>query len=71
MLTLRHFILRAEGRSLYRDVLRSIRGVEPSTAAGVREAARERFAESAAETDLKRAWLPAQTRTQSQPGALL
>ena len=54
MASLRHFIMRAEARALYREVLRSVRGLDASTAAGVRQAARERFAENACETDLKR-----------------
>ena len=51
-LSLKHFILQAEARSLYRDVLRAIRGMDESTAMGVRQAARERFAENANETDV-------------------
>ena len=50
--TLKHFILRSEARALYRDVLRAVKGMDESTAKGVRQAARERFAENANETDL-------------------
>ena len=50
--SLKHFILRPEARSLYRDVLRAIKGMDESTATGVRQAARERFAENANETDV-------------------
>eukprot|EP00964_Phaeocystis_antarctica_P101856 scaffold67318_cov48-Phaeocystis_antarctica.AAC.3 len=50
--SLKHFILRTEARSLYRDVLRAIKGMDESTATGVRQAARERFAENANETDV-------------------
>ena len=49
MLTLQHFVLRSEARKLYRDVLRSLRGVDPDTAAGVRAEARAQFAEHVAE----------------------
>mmetsp|Transcript_20373 Transcript_20373/g.60071 ORF Transcript_20373/g.60071 Transcript_20373/m.60071 type:complete len:85 (+) Transcript_20373:342-596(+) len=54
MSTMRHFVLKAEARRLYREVLRALKGVEPDTAAGVREAARERFADHANETDVER-----------------
>ncbi len=50
--SLKHFILQSEARSLYRDVLRAIKGMDESTATGVRQAARERFAENANETDV-------------------
>ena len=50
--SLRHFVLKSEGRKLYRDVLRAIKGLDPMTAAGVREAARERFTDHAHETDV-------------------
>ena len=52
VLTLKHFILRSDARALYRDVLRAIKGMDESTANGVRLAARERFAESENETDV-------------------
>ena len=54
MLTLQHFVLRSEARKLYRDVLRSLRGVDPDTAAGVRAEARAQFAEHVAEHDIER-----------------
>ena len=60
-LSLRHFIMKAEGRSLYRDVVRSVRGLDEPTAAGVRETARERFVANESETDLKRALQPPPT----------
>eukprot|EP00966_Prymnesium_polylepis_P045437 1052263-Prymnesium_polylepis.1 len=41
--TLKHFVLRAEARKLYREVLRALKGVDKDTAAGVREAARAQF----------------------------
>ena len=50
-LTLKHFVLRAEARALYREVLRSVRGLDAATAEGVRQAARERFADHANEMD--------------------
>ena len=53
-LTLKHFILQAEARALYRQVLRSIKGMDEATAQGVREAARERFAMHDDETDLSK-----------------
>jgi hypothetical protein len=53
-LGLQHFIMRSEGRKLYRDVLRAIKGLDEATAAGVRDAARGQFAEHADETDLER-----------------
>ena len=53
-LTLQHFVLKSEGRKLYREVLRSLKGVDSATAAGVRQAAREQFDEHADETDLDR-----------------
>ena len=53
LLTLTHFVLRAEARKLYRECLRSLKGVDPATAAGVREAARERFADNAGVYDIK------------------
>ena len=51
MLGLKHFILKSEGRKLYRDVLRAIKGLDVETAAGVREAAREQFYSNAHVTD--------------------
>lgn len=54
MSTMRHFVLKVEARKLYRDTLRVLKGVEPSAAAGVREAARAQFAEHAHETDIQR-----------------
>ena len=50
--SLRHFVLKSEGRKLYRGVLRAIKGLDAMTAAGVREAARERFADHVHETDV-------------------
>ena len=50
--TLKHFVLKSEGRKLYREVLRAIKGLDESTAAGVREAAREQFDDHAHETDV-------------------
>ena len=52
MATLKHFVLKSEARKLYRDVLRAVKGLDASTAAGVREAAREQFADHAHETDV-------------------
>ena len=54
MLTMKHFVLGVEARKLYRDVLRSIKGADPDTAAGVREAARARFADHAHEANVER-----------------
>ena len=51
-LSLRHFILRAEGRKLYREVLRTVRGLDAQTAEGVKQAARDQFAHYADETDV-------------------
>jgi hypothetical protein len=53
-LGLQHFVLKSEGRKLYRDVLRALKGVDASTAAGVREAARDQFADHEHETDIDR-----------------
>ena len=53
-LSLQHFVMKSEGRKLYREVLRSLKGVDADTAAGVRQAAREQFAEHTHETDLER-----------------
>ena len=53
-LGLQHFVMRSEGRKLYRDVLRALKGVDADTAAGVKQAARERFAEHTDETNLER-----------------
>lgn len=58
MASLKHFVLRTEAKKLYRDVLRSIKGLDASTAAGVREAAREQFSDHAAETDIDRERVP-------------
>ena len=55
VLSLKHFVLRSESRKLYRDVLRALKGVDAATAAGVREAAREQFADHSDETDIERA----------------
>ena len=52
--SLKHFVLRTEGRKLYRDVLRAIKGLDAATAAGVREAARQQFDDSRDETDVDR-----------------
>ena len=49
--SLKLFMLQVEARALYREVLRSIKGMDAMTAAGVRQAARERFDEHAQETD--------------------
>ena len=57
LLTLQHFVLRAEARKLYRECLRSLKSVDPATAAGVRAAARERFADNSEVLDLERARL--------------
>ena len=54
MLTLKHFVLKSEGRKLYRDVLRALKGVDEGTAAGIRQAAREQFSDHANETDVNR-----------------
>ena len=51
--SLKHFMLRTEARSLYRDVLRAIKGMDESTATSVRQEARERFAQNANETDVE------------------
>ena len=51
--SLKHFMLRTEARSLYRDVLRAIKGMDESTAMSVRQEARERFAQNANETDVE------------------
>ena len=51
-LTLKHFVLRSEALKLYRDALRACKGLDEATAAGVREAARERFADGAAERNV-------------------
>ncbi len=53
-LSLKHFMLSTEARKLYRDVLRSLRGVEPDTSAEVRATARSMFAEHADERDPER-----------------
>ena len=49
---LKHFILAAEGRKLYRQLLRAIRGLDAETAAAVRLDAREQFAMHAHERDV-------------------
>jgi hypothetical protein len=54
MSTMKHFVLKVEARKLYRDVLRSIRGLDPDTAASVRSTARSQFADHAHETDVER-----------------
>ena len=59
MLNLKHFVLKSEGRKLYRDVLRALKGVDEQTAAGVRQAARDQFKDHADETDVERELLPA------------
>eukprot|EP00966_Prymnesium_polylepis_P124858 2887715-Prymnesium_polylepis.2 len=41
-----------ESRNLYRDLLRALRGVEPTVASSVRESARSLFAEHAAQADV-------------------
>ena len=51
--SLKHFMLRTEARSLYRDVLRAVKGMDESTATSVRQEARERFAQNANETDVE------------------
>lgn len=57
MLSLQHFVMKSEARKLYREVLRALKGVDESTAAGVRQAAREQFADHAHEMDIDRARL--------------
>ena len=52
MASLKHWMLRVEGRKLYRNVLRSIKGLDEGTAAGVREAARAQFDDHREETDV-------------------
>ena len=52
--TLKHFVLRVEAKKLYRDVLRALKGVDPGTAAGVKEAARAQFKDNEEEHDLER-----------------
>ena len=51
MLSLKHFLLRAEGKALYRDTLRALRGVDAATAQSIRESARAMYADNAAEGD--------------------
>ena len=51
MLSLKHFLLRAEGKALYRDTLRALRGVDAATAQSIRESARAMYADNAAESD--------------------
>jgi len=53
-LGLKHFILAAEGRKLYRSVLRALRGVETETASSVRQSARDQFAMHAHERDVEK-----------------
>ena len=53
MSSLRHFVMKAEARRLYRDLLRALRGSDAATAAGVRAHARELYALHASETDLE------------------
>jgi hypothetical protein len=53
-LSLKHFTMQVEGRKLYRSVLRAIKGLDPGTAAGVREAARQQFDDHREETDVER-----------------
>ena len=50
--SLRHFVLRAEARKLYREVLRTVRGLDKDTADGVLQAAREQFQMHVHETDV-------------------
>ena len=52
MLTLKHFVLRSEARKLYRDMLRTLRGIDEDTARGVREHARGQFEDNAHVHDL-------------------
>ena len=52
--SLKHFVLRTEARKLYRDMLRSIKGLDASAAAGVREEARRQFDDHKHETDVDR-----------------
>lgn len=52
-LSLKHFVMQAEGRKLYREVLRAIRPLDASAAAGVREAARQQFDDSKSVTDVE------------------
>ena len=53
-LSLKHFTMQLEGRKLYRQVLRAIKGLDADTAAGVREAAREQFDSHRDETDVEK-----------------
>lgn len=53
MSSLRHFVMKAEARRLYRDLLRALRGSDAATAAGVRAHARELYTLHASETDLE------------------
>ena len=53
-LSLKHFVLRTEGRKLYRDVLRATKALDADAAAGVREAARAQFDDHREETDIER-----------------
>jgi hypothetical protein len=52
--TFKHFVLRAEARKLYRDLLRNLRGVDPAVANDVKQTARSMFAESAEEHDVEK-----------------
>lgn len=45
-------MLKVEGRKLYREVLRSIKNLDASAAAGVREAARQQFHDNKDVTDV-------------------
>lgn len=72
MLGLKHFVLRSEGRKLYRDVLRAIKGLDESAAAGVREAAREQFVAHEHEHDVERVLLLHRTNlAKSAPPAMV
>lgn len=53
-LGLKHFVLAAEGRKLYRQLLRATRGLDTETAASVRQSAREQFAMHAHERDTEK-----------------
>mmetsp|Transcript_36050 Transcript_36050/g.79247 ORF Transcript_36050/g.79247 Transcript_36050/m.79247 type:complete len:87 (+) Transcript_36050:1265-1525(+) len=51
---LQHFVLAAEARKLYRQLLRELKPLDADTAASVRAEARARFDSHANELDLKR-----------------
>ena len=53
--SLKQYMLSVDARKLYRDVLRSLRGIDEGVAADVRSTAREQFADNCDETDTERA----------------